>query len=212
MHTAGVQVPRPTFRYSPLAWLSYNLARLTGARYPLLSSGYVPSDFEKEHLVDYHSPTEALSVRSGTLDYALADSPAGLLALMLDVIRSGSLRSISNSSAVPAISVYSPWTPAEIVFWTMLYWLPGPEAPLRWLRNSAQRSRDTSPLWRTFSSVVLGVSHFQDGSPPAWCAAYQRLSWVRRHNREVHRPAWEAPEDLIMDIRSFAGECEAVAW
>ena len=30
------------------------------------------------------------------------------------------------------LSGLTPWTPAALINWAMLYWLPGPEVPLRW--------------------------------------------------------------------------------
>lgn len=218
LHTAGLEVPRPRFWQTPLAWAMFHVAMLTGARYPLLSFGYIPSDFDTiasfrsgERQQTRMSPVEVLALGTQTFSYALADSPTGLLALVLDLASPGDLSYPPSSQAVPSASIQNPWSPQEIIFWTMMYWLPGPEAPLQWLRNVATEVQHTGPLWRTYSPITLGVSHFRTVNipgrpPPAWASTFHNLCWVRRHMKEMRRPAWEGSEDLVMDLRAFAEE------
>ncbi|KAL1302928.1 hypothetical protein AAFC00_003250 [Neodothiora populina] len=105
IHTAGLVVPKPTLRHTPLLWLRYQIARLTEAKYPWLSFGYTPEDFSTSHDDDNanhrasppwwtphaqytsSSSIEHLATETSTLAYALADSPTGLLAFIIDLIR-----------------------------------------------------------------------------------------------------------------------------
>lgn len=230
IHTAGLDVPRPRFLHAPIVWLSYHLAWWTATNIPFLGFGYVPSDFEtvsttikEEAHRNKRSTSLSMALRPRTLAYALADSPTGLLALMFDLIGPlgrAQVRAQSNADGANASERQSlqnaAWLPSDVIMWTMMYWLPGPEAPLRWLRNAISDSRTpNAPLWRQYSFVPLGVSCFRlpTGStgggytvPPAWATAYQKLIWVTRHSREVCWPAWEAPEELVIDIRNFVEE------
>lgn len=214
IHTAGLfGVPNPTLWRHPWNWLCFHTARLTAAKVSWLSFGYIPADFEHHFKSNmWLSPQSHLETgpafNTQTLAYALADSPTALLALLLDLIGPSGLRSLRTDSHAQEPSIQDVWTPSEVIFWTMMYWLPGPEAPLRWLRNATQESASTGPLWRSFSQVPLGVSVFGSSSrvPPAWSKAYHDVKWVRRHMKKATRPAWEAPETVIMDIRAFAQE------
>ena len=106
----------------------------------------------------------------------------------------------------------SPWTPAAIVNWTMLHWLPGPEVALRWLVNSASL---VPSLWTGYSNVPLAISHFREGpptnpgsgtvqTPPQWAEAYHRIAMVRRREGRARFPAWERPAEIVMDLRELA--------
>lgn len=84
-------------------WVQWQVARVTGARWPSLSFGYVPSEVqESEENKTERKETKGedvkaarpmgpvlhqlLSARPQTLAFSLCDSPVGLLAMLLDVI------------------------------------------------------------------------------------------------------------------------------
>lgn len=146
--------------------------------------------------------------RPQTTAYGLCDSPAGLLAYILDALKPGPIQ--MPKSPAPSLDLgdmHTPWTPTALLNHTMLYWLPGPEVALRWLVNSSSLS---PALWETRSNVLLGISHFRDTSipstgtgacPPQWADAYHRLAFIRRREGRVRCPAWERPHDLVEDIR-----------
>lgn len=103
------------------------------------------------------------------------------------------------------------WTPDAIVDWTMIYWLPGPEASLRWVTNS---DAIMPSFWAGFSMVPLAITHFHGPSvggagagqtPPQWSEAYHRIAMIRRREGRVRFPAWEAPIEVVSDIREFVG-------
>jgi hypothetical protein len=254
-----------------MAWLKYQVARITKAQIPFLSFGYITSDFARprrwkvnskpQHgLRDGFDPSEATLVspytqRPQTVSYALCDSPVGLLASVLDAIHA---RSTTLQSSKPQSPFLSPaelseqtgqrsgkqsnevelqmqeiprsemplsprhsetnqrdyaWTPTEILSWTMMQWLPGPEAGLRWLKQAIlDCTPDHDSFWR-YSPVPLGISHFRSRSdavgedaPLMWASSYSRLEWVKRHRRSARWPAWEAPDLLVLDLRECFGD------
>lgn len=103
------------------------------------------------------------------------------------------------------------WAPTEILSWTMMQWLPGPEAGLRWLRQASHDSSHANPaFWETYSTVPLGISQFRPTrgsteSPLMWAEAVQNLAWAKRHPRSARWPAWEAPDLLVLDLRECFG-------
>lgn len=118
------------------------------------------------------------------------------------------------------------WTPTELLNWTMLQWLPGPEASLRWLRCASLEASPTSPTSRAYCEVPLGISCFRGGrngngngtrvdngnsnmgsyTPPMWGSATWNLGWVKRHQRSASiSAAWEAADLVVLDMREFFG-------
>ncbi|KAF2841367.1 alpha/beta-hydrolase [Patellaria atrata CBS 101060] len=198
VHTTSPELPPPKVKRSPLAFMKYHAARLTKARLQPLSFGYVPSEFQMNHNYE-QSSDECLGSQYGqrpqTRAYSLCDSPIGLLASMLDAIQYTS-------------NTYT-WSATEILNWTMMHWLPGPEAGLRWLR--AANREVGAECWDTYSHVPLGISHFRpvgtgsrvSTTPPTWASSIQNLQWIKRHQHEARRPAFDAPDELVVDLREF---------
>jgi hypothetical protein len=74
------------------------------------------------------------------------------------------------------------WTPTEILNWTMMQWLPGPESSLRWLRQAHLDT--TRPHWNDYCPVPLGIStfHAQNSNtmtPLMWGSTSWQIEWVR---------------------------------
>lgn len=104
----GVFTWNPMFREPTLgedwrAWVKWQIARVTGARYPRLSCGYTPSEVgqatEREENMKAGRPDkekkgrplgpamhQLFSLRPQTLAFSMCDSPVGLLAILLDLI------------------------------------------------------------------------------------------------------------------------------
>jgi hypothetical protein len=117
------------------------------------------------------------------------------------------------------------WTPTEILNWTMMQWLPGPESSLRWLRQAHLDT--TAPDWNDCCPVPLAISSFQTQSslpstPLMWGSTSWQIEWVRfmqtlftaymltrqqvkRHQRCATLPAWEAADLLVLDLRECFG-------
>ncbi|KAI9686754.1 MAG: hypothetical protein M1822_002813 [Bathelium mastoideum] len=200
IYTNSPDMPLPAFRVAPVTYLKYHIARLTKGRISFLRFGYTLADISasggrrKQRLST--TPFEDQSFRPQTTAYSLCDSPIGLLANMLDAIR-------------PSLALKQ-WSNTDILNWTMMHWLPGPEAALRWLRQSSREAR--KDCWNHYSPTPLGISSFgrlaeeQIRSPPPWAEGWQRLCWLRRHERAAKWPAWDAPEETVIDIRECFGE------
>ena len=103
------------------------------------------------------------------------------------------------------------WTPTDLLNWTMMQWLPGPEASLRWLRQARLDSAPGSEVETMRSEVPLGISSFRSRNstaprcPVMWGEAGNRVRWVRRHARDARFPGWEDPDALVLDMREWFG-------
>ncbi|KAF1847948.1 alpha/beta-hydrolase [Cucurbitaria berberidis CBS 394.84] len=262
VHTANPSFTEPAFKRGPLAYMKYRIAKMTKAKIPLLSFGYVPTELQasrerqasevgQESLYSSRplGPTlhRLYSLRPQTLAFSLCDSPVGLLATLLDVIhtRAPSHSPLTSRSRSPFLSPvelemrddehehperdrihsgsteypFSPrqseidahnytWSPTEVLNFTMLQWLPGPEAALRWLRRAHLESTDTQ--WSRHCSIPLGISSFHARNssrttPLMWGSSSWDISWVKRHQRPSHIPAWEAPDLVVLDLRECFG-------
>ncbi|KAK5166611.1 uncharacterized protein LTR77_008154 [Saxophila tyrrhenica] len=98
VHTVNPDVPAPRFAASPFLWLKLRLVKLT---YLICRSvfGYGPEDWSAQTTPSLTPGAgQWISERPQTTAYALADSPSGLLAFILDAIRPPSLRSPAQSS------------------------------------------------------------------------------------------------------------------
>ena len=215
-------MPHPTFLQHPMAYAKQCLARWSKTGIPWLSFGYVPSDFTANVVCETPPGTTTLGFDdSETLKYGLTDSPTCLLASMLGLIRPYR-PSRENGFELPTNSIADhlfahQWSASDVLTWTMVYWLSGTEAPLRWLRQARQETARDSCHWRFESKVPLGISHFGPSSaagigrqlcPPMWASAYHTLKWLRRHHHrpDVNYPAWETFDQVVLDLRCFVQE------
>ncbi|KAK6433865.1 hypothetical protein LTR95_009955 [Oleoguttula sp. CCFEE 5521] len=174
-----------------------------------------------------HNVTNPVSPdQQQAMAFALCDSPSGLLAYVMDMIKPPASTSAPKSSAPtpsPRLSPYAqyspapsgspqprdPWSPTTLINWTMLHWLPGPEISLRWVANSTSME---PALWLAHSQVPLGITHYSlPGSPRrphdpvVWAEAFHRVAMIRRRIGGVRFAAWERPDDVVADIRELAG-------
>lgn len=89
---------RPTLKDQLGTWVKWQIARATGARWPALGFGYVPSEVKAQQIRQNGERNggngrpvglalhQLLASRPQTLAFSLCDSPVGLLALLLDLI------------------------------------------------------------------------------------------------------------------------------
>lgn len=194
VHTVSPNLRPPQLQQSPLPSLQFNIARLTGARIARLNFGYTASESQyplQPTEYDLHQTLpQTLSSRPQTHSYSLCDSPVGLLAIVLDCLRPAKLsippKPTSQAAAVgeasrprmqnpfmesipeSVLSVPPPpeWTPEDVLDWTMMQWLPGPEAGLRWLARADTESGfgKEDLLWNKWSAIPLGISTFKKPS------------------------------------------------
>jgi pimeloyl-ACP methyl ester carboxylesterase len=172
---------------------------------PLLPLGPEPPGLnaEEKHawdqLVDFYSHglgyAQEMSGRPQTL-YALADSPVGLAAWIIDHdIRSYDLIARVFDGANEGL------TRDDLLDNITLYWLTNTAV------SSARLYRESKLAFFAPKGVPLptGVSAFRDEiyqAPESWTRkAYPHLVFYRRHDKGTHFAAWEQPQALSQDMR-----------
>ncbi|KAF8713843.1 epoxide hydrolase, partial [Rhizoctonia solani] len=141
---------------------------------------------------------QATRPEASTLAYALTDSPVGLLAWI--------------GEKLYAWTDNYPWTPEELITWTMLYWIKGPAGGLRYYKENhaihrADRAGPHAEIEFGWSSTPFAFSRFPKEISPVpldWAGLRQNLVYAESHDRGGHFAAWEVPELLSDDIRQFA--------
>ena len=130
--------------------------------------------------------------RPQTLGYGLHDSPVAMLAWMADKL-------------IVWTDKY-PWTPSEIITWTLLHYFPGPTTALAPYRHIVPRTQlDHSKDYKI--SVPSGLSAFPKELglvPRVWAeVAMNVVFWADHPDGGGHFAAYEKPEKLSADIISF---------
>lgn len=218
IHSQSPRFPQPNYSANPQAWWKWRLAVLTGARVPWLAFGYTPADvkhwtgatrincFGQEKGLDLET---GLSTHPQTPSFALCDSPPGLLALVLDALH-------HNTAATRAAT-----DTTSILNRVMLYWLPGPEAALRYLRCT---HLDSPSLYKTYTHVPLGVSSFaweaEEHGPVLWGEGWQNLVWARKRHGSVSVYAGRSGDgrrcdydaEVVSDLRDFVAALGREGW
>jgi hypothetical protein len=95
-----------------------------------------------------------------------------------------------------------PWTPSEIITWTMLHYLPGPTTAMYMYRDNAV------PLvmgiwWKEKIQVPYAISAFPKEvqmTPRSWIETQVNLKFYREHSRGGHFAMWERPDEIIDDM------------
>jgi pimeloyl-ACP methyl ester carboxylesterase len=177
---------------------------------PLLPAGPEPAGLgpEEKHawnqLVDFYANglgyAQEMAGRPQTL-YALADSPVGLAAWIIDHdIRSYNLIARVFDGGSEGL------TRDDILDNITLYWLTNSAV------SSARLYRESKLAFFAPKGVPLptGVSAFRDEiyqAPESWTRkAYPHLVFYRRHDKGTHFAAWEQPQALAEDLRdTFRG-------
>jgi pimeloyl-ACP methyl ester carboxylesterase len=172
---------------------------------PLIPGGPEPAGLnaEEKHawdqLVDFYSHglgyAQEMAGRPQTL-YALADSPVGLAAWIIDHdIRSYNLIARVFDGAQEGL------TRDDIVDNITLYWLTNTAV------SSARLYRESKLAFFAPKGIPLptGVSAFRDEiyqAPESWTRkAYPNLVFYKRHDKGTHFAAWEQPQALTEDLR-----------
>jgi len=172
---------------------------------PLIPGGPEPKDLDAQEkhawnqLVDFYSNglgyAQEMAGRPQTL-YALADSPVGLAAWIIDHdIRSYDLIARVFDGASEGL------TRDDILDNITLYWLTNTAV------SSARLYRESKLAFFAPKGVPLptGVSAFRDEiyqAPESWTRkAYPHLVFYRRHDMGTHFAAWEQPLALTEDLR-----------
>lgn len=142
-----------------------------------------------------------------TLGYALADSPAFLLAWLHE-----KLHDWTDSY---------PWTDDEILTWVSIYWFSraGPAANVRiYYEATHQAESRTSKegMSAYVPGVKLGLAYFPKdlGMPPrTWGRTLGKVVYEKTYERGGHFAAWEAPAVILGDLKGMFGKggpCEGI--
>ncbi|KAI0490893.1 alpha/beta-hydrolase [Xylaria cf. heliscus] len=222
-HLISPPLTRPRAGETPLGWAKWSIARLFEASisgyctedYSALrkSGGAVTASKKLTTTTTGFGFSGAGLTEPNTLAYALCDSPTGLLVFVMKGLR-----------------LFAPkkeFSPTEIINFTQLAWLPGPEAALRfWAHctrhpeNSGKQKKSAKP--RVALTVFLGDekggnSNSSSGNaeprvdgvnPPYSCPAWARSRYdVLYTHRAAGDPgllAWERPELIAAGVRGLA--------
>lgn len=195
-HQNVIFVGPPSFLKNPLMTIKTVLGFVG------LPGGYPEEDIDglKRGIEFYKTGTGYMQIQGTkpqTLAVALTDSPVGLLAWI--------------GEKLYTLTDNYPWTPEEIITWTMLHWINGPAGSLRYYKENKilnrPRTAAESPVLLQWSPTPFGFSSFPAEPvqvPLEWGGMYQNLVYTKKHNKGGHFAAWEVPELLTRDIREFA--------
>ena len=153
------------------------------------------TDFEKRSIERHRHFTTAefayymvQGSKPRTLGFAMHDSPVGMLAWMMDKLFTWS-------------DDY-PWSPSELITWTLLHYFPGPTTAFHMYRENDASERRDIPYERT----PTGVSAFGgelEMVPRSWAEKTANIVFWQEHEKGGHFAAWENLEALAGDMVKF---------
>ncbi|KAI1259380.1 alpha/beta-hydrolase [Xylariaceae sp. FL1019] len=223
-HLISPPLAQPQIQEAPLEWAKWSIASFFEASI----LGYREEDFSA---LRYNggtppskkqpSPAQLGLNRLGltepnTLAYALCDSPTGLLVFAMKGLR--------------ILAPQRKFTSTEIINFTQLAWLPGPESALRFwahcLQNAEKARRKPTVKPRVAVTVFLGERPGQtsgEGSEddeamipmlpgiakktyscPSWAKTKYNVLYANRASGEPGLLAWERPELVAAGVRGLA--------
>ncbi|KAI0415641.1 microsomal epoxide hydrolase [Xylaria grammica] len=199
--------PQPSLRRNPLTFFRTILSSLVTGFSERDKKGFERTKWFRDHGSGYN---QVQGTRPQTIGYSLADSPTALLAWIYEKL-------------VDWTDEY-PWTDDEVCTWISIYWFStaGPRAAVQLYyevlntkdskigkpeeANGAFASaRDRLMAWQ---DVKIGLSHFPRDvivMPGEWGHVLGNVVFERHHEKGGHFAAWEAPEDLVGDVREMFG-------
>ena len=125
-----------------------------------------------------------------TLGFGLHDSPVAMLAWMAD-----------------KLFVWSdnyPWTPTELITWTLMHYFPGPITGLVMYYENPPSPRPGT--LNRYIEVPTGISAFPKELvilPRSWVQTKANVVFWQEHESGGHFAAHERPEELIADLVRF---------
>ncbi|KAL0943951.1 putative epoxide hydrolase [Colletotrichum truncatum] len=216
-HFINPSITAPTLKEAPLEWMKWTIAKLFRA--PVL--GYQNEDFRSLDRVQSNPESRASKsspklgpntiMEPNTPSFALCDSPVGLLALVLKVIR--------------ILGTTRDFSPTEIITFTQTAWLPGPEAAMRFWAHCLAHDEKQLPKPATKPRVAITVFSGDDGgtrppdaetrtiSPrpapssyacPAWANVLYNVVHTHRAPGNPGLVAWDSPEHILDGIRGLS--------
>ncbi|KAF9881222.1 epoxide hydrolase [Colletotrichum karsti] len=209
-HFINPPLAAPGLKEAPLAWMKWSIAKFLRA--PVF--GYQAEDFQSLDRVERsstsHKPGATDVLEPNTPSFALCDSPVGLLALVLKVIR--------------VLGTKKEFSLTEIITFTQAAWLPGPEAAMRfWAHCLAHEEKtDTRSAAKPNMAITVFSGDDGDGRPtdveahpvsprpapssyacPAWANVSYNLLYARRASGVPGLVAWDSPEYIFEGVRGL---------
>ena len=129
------------------------------------------------------------STKPRTLGFAMHDSPIGMLSWMAD-----KLYVWSDSY---------PWTPTELITWTLLHYFPGPTTAFT---MSKENNVEEQIRTQNYIAVATGVSAFPKELglvPRSWAETSANVVFWQEHSSGGHFAAHENPKDFAGDLIRF---------
>lgn len=213
VHFISPPLAAPRLADAPLEWAKWSIAKFFRA--PIL--GYRSEDFRSLDRAGTLPPSaESIPtslIEPNTPSFALCDSPVGLLALVLKVLR--------------VLGARKELSPTDVVTMTQAAWLPGPESAMRFWAHCAAREEEL-PKKKAAARprIALTVFSGDEGArqddvearavsprPPAdsyACPAWANVSYDVLHTQRVPGVpglvAWDSPELIFAGVRGLAKE------
>ncbi|KAG8531774.1 uncharacterized protein KY384_003410 [Bacidia gigantensis] len=133
------------------------------------------------------------STKPRNLSFGLHDSPVGMLAWMTDKL----FLWADNY----------PWTPSELITWTLLHWFPGPvTAIVLYHNNPPSENAHTGLVAKNVVKIPTGLSTFPKELSPvprSWAETAVNLQFFTEHESGGHFAAYERPKELSDDMIKF---------
>ena len=127
-----------------------------------------------------------------TFGFAIHDSPVGMLAWMAD-----KLFTWSDSY---------PWSPDELITWTLLHYFPGPTGGFHIYRENSATEMISGAEADKFLQTPTGVSAFAKEAemvPRSWAETKANVVYWQEHDSGGHFAAYEKPKEFVDDLVSF---------
>ncbi|KAI0471070.1 Alpha/Beta hydrolase protein [Xylariaceae sp. FL0804] len=239
-HLISPPLAQPKLREAPIEWAKWSIAHFFHASI----LGYCSEDFSALERSGYARPSSSSKSSSSspspaqfglnrlglvsepnTLAYALCDSPTGLLVFVLK-----SLRLLGGGGPRGRREFFSP---TEIINFTQLAWLPGPESAMRFwaycvrhpeeTQTQTKQKQKAAPRPNVAITVFLGDDDDEsettqgngggDGAPPAVEAGRQQQQQQQDAERHAYAcPSWARARYNVVHAHRATGTPGLLAW
>ncbi|QKX54233.1 uncharacterized protein TRUGW13939_01318 [Talaromyces rugulosus] len=131
--------------------------------------------------------------RPQTLGYSMHDSPVGLLVWIWDKLR--------------LWSDNYPWTPTELITWTLMHYWPGPTTGfVMYMENNPPAMMIQGSWADNYLEMPCGFSAFPNELgilPRSWAEKVANVKFWKEHPAGGHFAMHERPEELVADLVTF---------
>ncbi|KAK8110382.1 epoxide hydrolase [Apiospora kogelbergensis] len=218
-HFISPPLAQPRLQETPIAWAKWSIAKLFSA--PIFA--YHKDDFSAlkrnevaKGAADKNSSTpvqiglnhQLAMQEPNTLAYALCDSPTGLLVFVLKYLK--------------LLAPHKEFTPTEVVNFTQLAWLPGPEAAMRFWAHSlhhpeiSTQKKAVAKKWRPRVAITVFLGD-EVAAAEAAGESYQEDAPAQiRPQHETKEdyacPAWAKTKYKVLHTHRASGKAGLLAW